>query len=343
MVNYRKNAFGPIRYYAAFCVMYLHFTGYMRTLVPYEFGNITILRSIVDFYQPTIIMFAISGFLISASIERSGLDAKSFIYKRILKIYPDLWISMIVYLIVLIVIISSYFDMSVVKWVLVQGIGFAYTPSCLKSFATGSINGPLWFVTVLLQLYVAIFLFKLVTKNSTSLILHTVVCGLLMVCNYVSLILCKTMGETASKLLERCFLPYAIWFFVGVFFQTCGLYKKNSVKKIAFILVPLHAFIRISGWGDVGYYTGIITGIITAILTIIIAFSLPKVDCKVDLTYGMYLYHWLFLNIIIHYKIYENLSWISCLLIFTGMTLVFAYVFRWGMLKRLLINTGKER
>ena len=181
----KNNAFGLLRYYAAFCVMYLHFTGYMRTLIPNEFGKITAFRSIVDFYQPTIILFSISGFLISASLERSGLDIKSFVTKRVLRIFPDLWISMIVYLIVLFTIVPDYFDISVVRWGFIQGIGFAYTPSCMKGFATGSINGPLWFVTVLLQLYVMVFVFKFITQNSSSVTLYTIVCVVLTIFNYL--------------------------------------------------------------------------------------------------------------------------------------------------------------
>lgn len=149
------------------------------------------------------------------------------------------------------------------------------------------------------------------------------------------------MGETASKILERCFLPYVIWFFIGVFFQTCRLYEKICVRKIVFLLIPIHAIMRISGLGDVGYYTGTITGIITASLTIVAAMTLPKMNFNVDLTYGIYLYHWLFLNIIIHFEVYEKVSWISCLILYTVMTLIFAYVFRLEILSRFVISIMK--
>ena len=112
---------------------------------------------------------------------------------------------MIVYLIVLFTIVQDYFDISVVRWGFIQGIGFAYTPSCMKGFATGSINGPLWFVTVLLQLYVMVFVFKFITHNSSSVTLYTIVCVVLTIFNYLSLLISGAMGKTASKIFERCF------------------------------------------------------------------------------------------------------------------------------------------
>ncbi|SEP95240.1 hypothetical protein SAMN02910382_01524 [Butyrivibrio sp. TB] len=126
----KNNAFGLLRYYAAFCVMYLHFTGYMRTLIPNEFVKITAFRSIVDFYQPTIILFSISGFLISASLERSGLDIKSFVTKRVLRIFPDLWISCLILYTVMTLIFAYVFRLEILSrffvFIMKKGIVFLH-------------------------------------------------------------------------------------------------------------------------------------------------------------------------------------------------------------------------
>lgn len=126
----KNNAFVLVRYYAAFCVMYLHFTGYMRTLLPNEFGKITAFRSIVDFYQPTIILFSISGFLISASLERSGLDIKSFVTKRVLRIFPDLWISCLILYTVMTLIFTYVFRLEILSrffvFIMKKGIVFLH-------------------------------------------------------------------------------------------------------------------------------------------------------------------------------------------------------------------------
>ncbi|WP_081846611.1 acyltransferase family protein [Butyrivibrio sp. AE3004] len=328
MTNEKGNSFGILRYYAAFCVMYLHFTGYMMSLVPDHVRGIGVLRSIVNFYQPTVIMFAISGFLISASLERGGMDAKTFVKKRFSRLYPDLWLSMAVYIAALYLIIRDKFDSSILKWCFTQGIGIAGTPSCLKDFATGSINGPMWYFTVLIQLYILVFLFKLITKNSRSSVLYGITCAVLAVCNIICSMSVSKIGDTGAKLLERFFLPYAVWFFMGVFIQTCKLHEIKNIKTISLITVIIHAVIRISGTYDIGYYTGVITGICTCILTIAAAHLLTCTKIKTDLSYGMYLYHWLFLNLIIHYQLYDKFHWMVCLIIFTLSTIVFAYIFR---------------
>ena len=45
-------------------------------------------------------------------------------------------------------------DKSIFIWLLTQIFGIAYTPSCLKDFATGSVNGALWTIFTELQLYI---------------------------------------------------------------------------------------------------------------------------------------------------------------------------------------------
>ncbi|WP_050008286.1 acyltransferase family protein [Butyrivibrio sp. WCE2006] len=389
MNNRSENAFGFLRYYAAFCVMYLHFTGHVQGNLPEYAGELGILRSIVDFFQPTVIMFAISGFLISASLERSGYDAKTFIKKRFFRLYPDLWLSMLIYLGVFYLIIPKKFDSSIFKWLLTQGVGFASTPSCFKKFGTGSINGPLWYITVLLQLYIIVFLFKKLTREKRNFYLYAALSCVLAASNIFFYFIQSSAGDTIAKLIERFFLPYAIWFFVGVFFQTFKLHEKEWRTKAFIALLILHCFFRISGILNIGYYTGIITGISTACLTILAAFIIKPIkndstlkgytrknvacdilapsavaegniflsrECasiaerflsyrksngisymikKTDLSYGMYLYHWLFLNIIIHYKLYLRFHWIVCLIMFTVGTILFSFVFRYSLLKQI--------
>ncbi|WP_026657588.1 acyltransferase family protein [Butyrivibrio sp. AC2005] len=340
MQKKEKNAFGILRYWAAFCVMCLHFTGYMRIYVPDHAVSIGILRSAIDFYQPTVILFAISGFLISASLERSGLDVKLFMKKRFFRLYPELWLSMAVYLASLFLIIPDKFDISILRWIVTQGIGFAATPSCMQKFATGSINGPLWYITVLLQLYILLFLFKLVTKNSKSPVLYGITCFVLSLGNIAAFILRDMLSSTGQKLLERCFIPYAVFFFIGAFCQTCSLYNQKYTNLVLAVLLMLHSLIRITRVYDYGYYTGLITGMATAAIAVLAAHVIMKEKSvrlletleqkarKTDITYGMYLYHWLFLNLLIHFKLYEKYHWSVCLLGFTAATLLFAYASR---------------
>lgn len=43
------------------------------------------------FFSGVVVLFAMSGFLIAASLERSK-DRKEFFIKRVLRMYPELWV-----------------------------------------------------------------------------------------------------------------------------------------------------------------------------------------------------------------------------------------------------------
>lgn len=83
----------------------------------------------------------------------------------------------------------------------------------------------------------------------------------------------------AAKWIERLFIPYALWFFIGVFL--------------------------IGG----GYF-------------------LPEIRLKQDLSYGMFLYHWIILNIMAHYELMDRMPWYAGLLLFFAGTMAAAGVSR---------------
>lgn len=50
-------------------------------------------------------------------------------------------------------------------------------------------------------------------------------------------------------------------------------------------------------------------------------YSLPNVHIPLDLTYGMFLYHWIVLNIIVHFDLLNKISSIVVGLLFIVMTI----------------------
>ena len=323
-----ENCFDYIRYYAAFCVMFLHFTGIVGYHMPDVKLQMTVLRGISTFFQPTVILLTMSGFLVSASFERSGALALPFLKKRIKRIYLDMWLSMAVFVAVYYFIVGDKFDSSMIKWLIIQGVGFANTPSCLKDFATGSFNGTMWFFTVIIQLYVVIVVVKKLARGSRSLGLWLAVTVFFGALNVLSGVFVPGLSETVQKLFERTFIPYAFWFLVGVLFQTCRLYEKENIKVICAAFLLLQIILNILPECGFGYYTDFLRGTVTSILTILAAYCLPAKRVKLDITYGLYLYHWLFLNLIIHYGLHEKWNAVLNVFIFTVGTIICAYVFR---------------
>ena len=70
---FENNAFDLIRYWAAFCVMFFHYTGYALALSKNEGSTVMhVLRNIVSFFPGVVVLFALSGFLIAASYEHAS-------------------------------------------------------------------------------------------------------------------------------------------------------------------------------------------------------------------------------------------------------------------------------
>ncbi len=331
-----ENFFDYIRFYAAFCVLLLHFTGHVGYHMPKYEMAVSVLRGISTFFQPTVILLTMSGFLASSSYEKGGELVLPFLKKRMKRIYVDMWLSMAVYVAVFYFVVGERYDSSMIKWMITQGVGFANTPACLKDFATGSLNGTMWFFTVIIQLYVVLAIVKKLVGGSRSVGLWTAIAVISGAINVAAGVMAPGFSETAQKLIERTFLPYAFWFFVGVLFQTCRLYEKKQIKAICPGLLALQIVLNLLPECGFGYYTDFLRGAVTSLLTVTAAYMLPAKRVKLDITYGIYLYHWLFLNLIIYYKLYKKMNLgMNVLLVVVG-TIVFAYIFRIHGRKRTL-------
>lgn len=110
--DFKDNSFTLIRYVAAIAIMIGHYLTYAMdafTLSPsYNIiaGDEIILvaiSKILAAVRGVPMFFCLSAYLICASIERSG-TAFTYYKKRFLRIYPELWLSMIVNLVSIIIL-----------------------------------------------------------------------------------------------------------------------------------------------------------------------------------------------------------------------------------------------
>lgn len=328
--NYEKNGFDILRYIAALSVMMLHYSGYsmiLSTNLPEAGANIMSgIRHIALLFPGVVILFTMSGFLISASFERSK-TRRDFFRRRILRMYPELWICTIVNLVIVCFLVPESLDQSMILWMGTQIFGIANTPDCLKTFATGSINGALWTVFTEIQLYILLgiaypYLKRL--KNKYWAILLAILAGLNLACD------AWEGGGIVSKLIERSFVPYALWFFIGVF---CYQRRQNILfilRTAFFPLLIVYLVIESVNIGLPGYYADIVTSILLPFMVIGCGYCLPKIRLKVDLSYGMFLYHWIVLNIIVHFDLMNRLPWYAAVLLFIAGTGLAAMI-SWGL------------
>lgn len=135
-------------------------------------------------------------------------------------------------------------------------------------------------------------------------------------------------GGGVSKIIERLFVPYAIWFLIGVY---CYIFRDTIIPKIKkwwVLLLIVYTVVMVMKPELPGYYTNIFISLTCPFIVIGASYALPSIRIKVDITYGIFLYHWIILNIIVHLRLFERLSVVMCELIFITMTIIVATLSR---------------
>lgn len=329
--KFENNSFDVIRYFAAVSVMLLHYTWYAMKLSEQEIAILRGIRRITEIFPGVVILFSLSGFLISASFERCK-TRKEFFVKRIFRLYPELWLCTLVNLIVVFLLVREKLDGSILVWIGTQVVGLANTPSCLRDFATGSVNGALWTIFTEVQLYVVLGItypwLKQLKKCGWVFLLSGSV-GINLICKYIT----DHMGGFADKIVERVFLPYFVWFLIGVFCYQKREWLVPVLKKYLWIPVLIFAINQKFHICFYGYYEDIITGITLPFIMIGLAYILPVIRIKCDLTYGMFLYHWIVLNVMVHFKVFTYVAWQVCAIIFMIVTMLTAWL-SWYLVRK---------
>lgn len=323
MIKYEENSFDLIRYFSAFSVMFLHYSFYGIILSGTEPIFLDVLWKITKFFPGVIILFAMSGFLISASFERCKTK-KEFFLKRVFRLYPELWVCTLVNFLVIVILYGKHLDGSIVIWVLTQIPGIANTPSCLDGFATGSVNGVLWTIFTEVQLYVFLGIFYPWLKKLRTGAWSVVLAGSVLL-NLGSRYVADSMGGAVAAIIERTFFPYLLWFVIGIF---CYVKKGKAIpiiKKYLWFVWLIFAVNKLFKICEYGYYEDILTSLTLPLVTIGTAYVLPKIRIKVDLTYGIFLYHWIVINVMYHLGIFMKLSWFMCFLIFVTSVMLLAW------------------
>lgn len=200
-------------------------------------------------------------------------------------------------------------------------------PACLKSLPTGSVNGALWTVFTEVQLYLVLgmlypFLQKMKDRHWAAFL------SVLAVLNLGCAAAVRDADGIAAKWIERLFIPYALWFFIGVFcFQRrhkmLPVYKESFLPMLCIYLILKSVPMRIPG-----YYADIITSVMIPFMVIGCGYFLPEIRLKQDLSYGIFLYHWIILNIMAHYELMDRMPWYAGLLLFFAGTMAAAGVSR---------------
>lgn len=354
----KGNCFDILRYWGSLSIMLLHFSGYMMIRMGSEAYTLSLhkMREVVSYYPGLVILFMISGFFGAWSLEKAG-SVKVFLKKKAVRIFPELWICMAIMLLIGILLLGTgVFGKSVLGWILIQGIGISFTPGTLKTFGTGSFNGTLWTIFVQIQFYLILsvtwkFVKERISKKTWIFILFPV----LIILNVLSWCL-NGHWKLMDMAIERSIIPYLLWFAIGVFGY---LFREDLEKSLKIALCPLiltyavcmffyrnvpsdSLFFRI--W-ECGYYTGVIRSVLCGFTFLALGIRcvsfVPAVRFGANISYELFLYHWIMLNIILHLDLYDKWGWGWCLVLFLLGTVILSVVSKM-LLKAFSLEKNKN-
>ncbi|TMH77664.1 MAG: acyltransferase [Betaproteobacteria bacterium] len=299
--EFKTNNFDLLRIFAASEVLAGH------TLSHLDISSPPWLIKLIYAFPGVPIFFVISGFLISASYERSS-SLKSYSRNRVLRIYPGLWCCVLATILVTTLCGFSFANSQAPLWIISQLAGAIYTPGFLKNFGFGSYNGSLWTIPVELQFYFLLpalyWLTRKGAKDQTSYfwLAWFAFVAIALAASLMFPPLENPEGEpTLQKLIRYSFFPHFFLFLSGVLLQRIKAYESRwIVGKGVYWLVAYLAFYYVVPTTSVTYVP---TTLLLGIVTVSMAYTAPGISQKIlrgnDISYGVYIYHGLMINILV--------------------------------------------
>lgn len=315
--DFRDNCFNLIRYFAALQVLIGHANTHLQLNLPEFF------TSFISFFHGVPIFFGLSGYLIWNSVNKIP-DFKTYFKKRILRIYPELWLSVLLSLICILIFYHDYVvltDLAVFTFTQSTVLQF-WTPDSLRGYGCGTPNGALWTIGVIVQFYICIYALNKLFRKRGKLWWGIVL--------FIALATDITFPYVQSmfphvifaKLYSQTIIPYAFLFLIGCFICEYKHVLIPILKKTWWIFGLISIIPMIINWDIPGSY-GIIRSTFLIICIIGMGYALPKLEIKIDFSYGIYLFHMIVINVLIALNLKGN---IISFLILLGVVIPIAYL-----------------
>lgn len=299
--RFRPNNFDLIRIFAALQVVMTHVSnhlGYPDT------GGLYLL----SLFPGVPIFFVTSGYLVSSSFERCA-GIRTYSRNRFLRIFPGLWGCLIITFIVVLLLGYRPAQFSDYAWFPLQLFGVIYTPQFLRQFGFGSYNGSLWTIPVELQFYVLLPVaywlirkLRLGDKGFVALFAIATAFTLLQAALFPFADILDHRSEPITvKLLRISFAPHIYLFLLGVVFQRLQLYRLRWINGKGAIW--LAGYIVAASAVPSTPVINVCRAVAAGFVTLSVAYTAPRL-CDVvlrhqDISYGVYIYHGLILNLVI--------------------------------------------
>jgi peptidoglycan/LPS O-acetylase OafA/YrhL len=293
-----RNNFDLIRLIAAAQVALVHGVEHLGIRLPAH----EITLRVLECFPGVPIFFCVSGFLISASWQRSA-GFRDFFTNRILRIFPALWLCFA--LSVALIAATGYFAKGVPHkdfaiWTVAQ-ITFLqfFNPAFLRDWGDGVVNGSLWTIPVEMQFY-------LLTPLIVGLYLRWravfwIAVGVFVATNLIHThVLASTADwDMLRKLAAVTFAPWVYMFMLGAAANMAwGRLRPVIEGRFAYWL-SAYAVVVVSSLfidlGATGNHIALPWAVILIGVTLSAAFTRPELAelClrRNDISYGLYIFH----------------------------------------------------
>lgn len=294
-----RNNFDYIRLFAATQVVIFHGIYHLGLGAP-------AWTSLFNPFSGVPIFFVVSGFLITASYERSS-SLRSYIEKRARRLLPGLWLCIIVTSLVVFVLGYPLVSPKGAVWFFSQLAALIYTPDFLRSFGFGSYNGSLWTIPVEIQFYATVpILAALVRRVSDRRwLLVPLLVAAAMAATLIRIFVPSVTGmfegteDILPKIIKYLFVSHYFQFLLGATAFYLSWQNSPWVRgKAVLWLMPVllvHFLVPFSA-------TTVVVGqLLLGVLTLSAAFTAARGNWLggVDMSYGIYLFHGLVLNLLV--------------------------------------------
>jgi len=291
----RHNNFDLLRILAAFQVATVHICTYLKL----DGGRALQVLAVVPGVP---VFFVISGFLVSDSLER--LPLSGYALNRLLRIYPALWMSLAVA-----VFAAAHWgnvalwrDPGFVGWLGLQLLtGGADDPAALHGFGVGTLNGSLWTIPVELEFYLLLPIVTVAISRSRDSLATLA----LFIAASLTLTLIFGHQRTApwAKAAAGTLAPYLYTFLLGVALRRAAGFTLRWVVGKPLLWGAIFALVTI-GLGSVGFSVrgnelNPLSSALLATVVVAIAFVHLPFRLTFDLSYGLYLYHMIVVNVLV--------------------------------------------
>ena len=252
--------------------------------------------------------FFTSGFLIYASYLKSK-SVSSYFGNRFLRLFPALFVVCLAALALVVAVKGTeHFGANLnqyLVWFFGQiTLGQAYNPGMFRDIGVGVMNGSLWTITVEILFYLAVPVIVYLEKyfKHTLLVLF-VLSFALYTFGAEFLGFEVAMGKSAFELLKLTPLVWGWMFLIGSLTYKYFDMIRPLFDKFWIAIVPLVLVILLGDktvfLNSRGNSLGLVYFLLYVFLILYIAFSVKYIPLGFDLSYGIYIWHMVIVNLML--------------------------------------------